>query len=468
MNIIILGGGRVGYNLARQLVSEDKQVTVIEKSLSAAKQLANTVDCHVINDEGNSPTVLREAGIEDADFFVAVTDSDEINMISCGLVAAEFTKPVTIARVRNIDYSASRMLENPLFGINHVVNPEIETARVILRAIERGAKSNILLFDQGDLQLCDVFVPEDSPFVGKPVQLMRAETESNFLIALLNRNDEYMIPSGETVIFAGDKLHLLGSEAELDSVLEINGRHTTPIHRIAIVGGGKISRYIADQLYQPGDSGNNIFKKLLSRMVPKRRNRVLHFIEQDYDKSKELIERYPDAHVTNADISSEGILEEGDIEGYDLLLTATGNQELNIITAMYAKKLGISRTIALVQRRGYVNMAHELGIDVVVSLNNALVNSILKIIRRGNVRSIHSISDSLFEIIEFSIEKGSPIAGKSIREIRLPKQSLIMLVVRENEQILPHGDFTLQLNDRVFVIARTDDMKKVEGAITGK
>ena len=236
MNIIILGGGRVGYNLARQLVSEDKQVTVIEKSLAVAKQLANTVDCHVINDEGNSPAVLREAGIEDADFFVAVTDSDEINMISCGLVAAEFPRPVTIARVRNLDYSASRMLENPLFGINHVVNPEIETARVILRSIERGAKSNILLFDQGDLQLCDVIVPEESPFVGKPVRLMRAETDSNFLIALMNRNDEYMIPSGDTVIFAGDQLHLLGSEAELDRILEINGRHKTPIHRIAIVG----------------------------------------------------------------------------------------------------------------------------------------------------------------------------------------------------------------------------------------
>ena len=113
-------------------------------------------------------------------------------------------------------------------------------------------------------------------------------------------------------------------------------------------------------------------------------------------------------------------------------------------------------------------MAHELGIDVVVSLNNALVNSILKIIRRGNVRSIHSISDSLFEIIEFSIEKGSPIAGKTIKDIRLPKQSLIMLVVRQDEHILPHGDFMLQMSDRVFVIARTEDIKKVEGAITGK
>ncbi len=467
MKVIILGAGRIGFQLARQLVGEDKQVTVIEKDSAKAKQLSNTVDCHVINEEGNSPAVLREAGIEDADFFVAVTDSDEINMISCGLVAAEFSKPVTVARVRNLDYSPSRMLEHPLFGINHVVNPEIEAARVVVKAIDWGAKSNILFFDQGDLQLCDVTVPEDSDFVGKPIRTIRAEVDSVFLIALLARNDSYIIPAGDTVIHAGDQLYLLGSEPELDTVLEINGRKRAAINRIAIAGGGKISRYIADDLYQGSSPGASFFTRMFKKIIPGK-NRQVHFIEMDYDKCKSLIDRYPESRVTHADISDEGILESGEIEGYDLLLTATGNQELNIITAMYAKKMGIDRTIALVQKKGYINIAQDLGIDVVVSLNNALVNSILKIIRRGNIRSVHTISDSMFEIIEFALEKGSSIVGKAVKDIKLPKQSLILLVVRQNEHILPHGDMTLQMGDRVLVIARTDDIKKIEGTISAQ
>jgi trk system potassium uptake protein TrkA len=467
MKVIILGAGRIGYRLAQQLVAEDKQVTVIEKDLSKARQLSNQVDCHVINDEGNSPSVLREAGIEDADFFVAVTDSDEINMISCGLVAADFPKPVTIARVRNLDYSASRMIENPLFGINHVVNPEIESARLIVRAIEHGAKSNVLLFDQGDLQLCDLTVPEDSPFLGKPVQAVRAETEHNFLIALLSRSESYIIPSGDTIIQSGDQLYLLGSEAELDAVLELNGRRKTAVNRVAIIGGGKIARYVMDDLYKDAVPDAGFLRKMLTRFVP-RRARQIQLIEQDYEKCKFLTERYPEARITHADISDEGVLEEGDIEGYDLLLTATGNQELNIITAMYAKRMGIPRKVALVQRKGYTNIAQDMGIDVVVSLNSALVNSILKIIRKGNIRSIHTISDSAFEIIEFSLEKGTTIDGKAVKEIKLPKQSLILLVVREDEQILPHGDLTLQIGDRVLIIARTDEIMKIEGIITGR
>ena len=416
---------------------------------------------------GTVPRSFGRPGIEEADFFVAVTESDEINMISCGLVAADFSKPVTIARVRNLDYSASRMIENPLFGINHVVNPEIETARVIVRSIDRGAKSNVLFFDEGDLQLCDLSVPEDSPFVGKPVQAVRAETGSNFLIALLLRNDTYLIPGGDTLIHSGDQLYMLGNGADLDAVLEINGRRRTAINRIAIVGGGKISRYVTEDLYQEHDPGASFFRKMLTRIVP-RRTRQIRIIEQDYDKCKSLTEHFPDARVTHADISDEGILEEGDIEGYDLLLTATGNQELNIITAMYAKKMGINRTIALVQKKGYMNIAQDLGIDVVVSLNNALVNSILKIIRKGNIRSVHTISDSQFEIIEFTLDQRTTIAGKAVREVKLPRESLILMVVREDEQILPHGDLVLEQGDRVLIIARTDDIKKIEGTIIAK
>ena len=156
----------------------------------------------------------------------------------------------------------------PLFGINHVVNPEIEAARVVVKSIDWGAKSNILFFDQGDLQLSDVTIPEDSDFVGKPVRTIRAEVDSVFLIALLNRNDSYIIPSGDTVIYAGDQLFLLGSESELDAVLEINGRKRAAINRIAIAGGGKISRLYCRRPLQGKQSRGKLFQKDVQKDYP--------------------------------------------------------------------------------------------------------------------------------------------------------------------------------------------------------
>lgn len=266
----------------------------------------------------------------------------------------------------------------------------------------------------------------------------------------------------------GDRLFILGKEAELNDLFIKVKRQLPKLNRIAILGGGKTSRYVADGLQKDNSSEDRGgMLQSVNRFI-KRMNRRITFIERDYDKCKELHRQYPGALILHADISEEGFLDDAELGGYDLLISATGNQELNILTSMYAKRTGISRTIALVKKKGYMNIASELGVDVSVSLNNVMVNTLLRLIRKGNIRNVMSIADSPFEIIEISIEKESNISGRLICDLQLPADCLLLMVVRDGAEIIPYGQLELLPADRVFIISRSSDIMKIESGIFGK
>lgn len=468
MKTVILGAGLIGFQLARRLVHEGKQVLVIEQDPQKAKQISNQLDCQVVNQPGNSPAVLKDVGFEPGDCFVALTESDEVNIISCGLAQAQCKETSTIARVRNLEYTDQGLLTGLFFGIDYIINPEIETARVILRNIERGASSNILFFDEGEFQLREFVIPEDSRFIGNSVRNMRSFADGQFLIALIIRENSYLIPGGDTLLYEGDRLFILGKEEELDALFLKAKKQQPRLNKVVILGGGKTSRYVADGLLgRHEQKSTRSLLQTLGRFLH-RTVRKISFIERDYQKCKELHDLYPESLVLHADISEEGFLDDTEMSGYDLLVAATGNQELNIITSMYAKKTGISRTIALVKKKGYMNIASELGVDVTVSLNNVMVNSLLRYIRRGNVRNVLSVADSPFEIIEISIDESTLIAGKQIQALQLPADCLLLLVVRNDRDMIPYGQLELLSGDRVFIISRSSDIKKIEKGILGK
>ncbi|MDC7224379.1 MAG: NAD-binding protein, partial [Spirochaetales bacterium] len=212
MYIVILGAGRIGYQLARQLIDEGKNVALIESDKDTARDVLARLDCLVVNDNGTSLEALKKAGIQKADAFVSVTDFDEVNMIACGLVSSEFEKPVTIARVKNVDYSRTKLLAYPFLGIDYIINPEIEAAKAILRAVENGARSDVMLFDNKTFQIRDLVVKADSLFQGRPLQEIRQELEFKFLVAVILRDDYYIIPTGTTTFRENDKIYILSTE----------------------------------------------------------------------------------------------------------------------------------------------------------------------------------------------------------------------------------------------------------------
>ncbi|WP_280937881.1 NAD-binding protein [Spirochaeta lutea] len=234
--------------MAKQLSDEGRQVTLIEKDPAKARYAQAQLDCMVLNDEGNNLTLLAKAGAADADFFISVTESDEMNLLSCGLVSGEFQKPKTIARVRNYDYSEATTWDNPLFGIDHIINSEIEVAREITNIIKHGVRSNIMTLENSSLQIRNLTIDEESPFKYKPLQELRSSIAVDFIAPFLLRMEEYIIPTGATRLLENDKLFILASESGFEAIFELAHKKPQGIRKIAFVGGRNVACFLADYL----------------------------------------------------------------------------------------------------------------------------------------------------------------------------------------------------------------------------
>lgn len=447
MHTVILGAGVVGYQIAQQLISEGKDVIIIEKNPERAKYISEHLDCMVLNDEGTNLTTLKRAGTDNATIFISATNSDEVNMIACGLVASEFNVPLKIARVRNIDYSKSKIMGKSFLGIDFIVNSEVETARQIANTIALGADSDVMMFENTDMQLRNIVVSPGSYFAHKTVKEIRKGITEPFLIAGIMRNNEFIIPSGDTAVLEGDNIYLLATQKNFTKIFIQVGKKQEKIDRIVIVGGGRVGALACEYLIRTG--------------------RKITVIEADYERCKFLAEKFPDALILNADISDESIFQEEDIANHDLIVTVTDNQELNMLISLYAKNLGIKRSIALVTNSNYLAIASRLDIDVTVNPKLSTVDAIMKFIRRGNIKSLHSIFHGRAEVIEFSVDDKNPLVGKPLKDIQFPQNSIILSVVRNNANILPHGDLVIEPNDLVIIIAEKTSMPQIEQFIQG-
>jgi trk system potassium uptake protein TrkA len=288
-----------------------------------------------------------------------------------------------------------------------------------------------------------------------------------FLVPLIIRDGSSLIPTGETGVEPGDQLYVIADAEGTDTLFGAAGQHRRELRRIAIAGGGRIGRYVADYLLAGDGSMGGAWSRILGRFQKKKANRQVHFIENDYDKGQVLVEAYPQALVTHADISDEEVMEEGILEGYDLMIAATSNQELNLVASLHARNRGIPRTIALVRKGSYVAMGREMGIDVTVSVTDTMVDSILRILRKGNIRSVHSLAGSDFEVIDFALDENAALAGKAVKDVGLPKDSLILLITRGDRSFLPRGDHVIEAGDRIVLITPREAVKRLEEAVLG-
>lgn len=467
MTFVIVGAGAVGLEVARQLIEERRNVVLIERDVTRARYASNNLDCMVVNDESTNLDTLRKAGVNKADYFISLTDSDEMNMILCGLVAREFNVPYRIARIRNIDYSAAGLLDKNFLGIDCIVNPAVEAGRSISRAIEHGAVSDIMFFQRSTVQMRNLPVGEGSLFVERTLAEARNQTGLTFLVAVIVRGNEAIIPSGGTKIEAFDNLYILAAEEEFDLLLQAMGKFKLRLNKIAIVGGGAVGQYVLESVLQDRKLLAGRLQNLLGSLL-RRGKRNIALIDQDYRLCKELSQRFPDALIVNGDISAEHILEEEGLTDADAIVCTTGNQELNIVTSVYAKTLGIKRSVALVNKSNYVHIASNLGIDAPVSMQNSMVGSILQFIRHGNIDSVHNISGGDLEVVEMPVQSGSRLAGKMIQEVKFPPETLILALTRDSETVIPEGTHRLQSGDNVIFIARKESASKIERMFGGQ
>ncbi|MDR2134036.1 MAG: NAD-binding protein [Treponema sp.] len=476
MRIVIVGAGMVGTQLAKHLIQEKHNVSIIESNEERARHASNRIDCLVIHNEGNSIKSLEEAGIAKADALVSVTDSDEVNMIICGLAASHYPDVLKIARVRNDDYMhLSLSGDHRALGIDHFVHPGMEVARSIINAIEHGALGDVIAFSDTPYELGSIHIGRGSAFDGLGLKDYHSLVKTESLVTLVERGGELLLPSGSTVLAEGDRAYILANGKELPRIFGFAGSTERPLRKIGIVGGGKIGSLIIEGLLDQQDlfgrraegseraanKKHNFLFPLLKILMPRNSRRIV-IIEQDYRLCKDLAARYPETLVLNEDISDESFVNEEQLDDLDLLVTTTNNQELNIITAVYLKSRGIDRAIAMVTGSGYAAMARQLGVDVVIPVKSVVVDSILSHLMGSGVKEVHHVGDGTVDIMEVEIEKEAPIADRPIAEFRLSAGGLVMLVNRGGHSFIPRGDYVFNSGDHIVLIAKTGSQAEIE------
>ena len=465
MKVIVLGGGAVGSQIAQQLIDDNVDVVVIERDPETARILSNRLDCTILNHPGNSIEILRQAGAADADVFVAVTGSDEVNMVACGLVASEFTVEHKIARIRNISYSDASLSARNFLGIDAIVNPEIEASRELIQSIEHGAMSDVILFTHSRLQIRNLPVPRGSKVVGRRLRDAFGDISTNFLVAAIYRDNDYLIPDGSSVIRDDDILYLVGTDEGLETIFRYFGKRRANLDKVVVVGGGKAGVLITEHLLQKPAAereSQSLFQRLRSSMT--RKSVVL--VERDAKKCKQLSQRFPEVLVVHADISEEGVFAEENLTNSDLVLAVTDNQELNIVTALYARSLGIPRSAVLVNNTNYAAICSRLEIDAVTSVKQSVINSVLRNVKRSTVQSVHSLFDGRLEVLEVHVGTRALAVGKPLYAVKFPRDTLILSVSREDEHKIPDGDYVLQPGDTVVVIGKTEHADVIQALFT--
>ncbi|MDD4038081.1 MAG: Trk system potassium transporter TrkA [Sphaerochaeta sp.] len=440
-----MGAGRRGLGLAKQLIVDGKDVVLIDNSHERIESAVSKLDCLGILGNGTDIAKLMEADIEHAQAFIAVTNSDEINLVSCGLVSSSYPQVKTVAAIRSLIYTGADGLKEGLLGIDYIVNPNAETAKSIFNIIEQGVNGNVLGFTNSKLLLYNFFIEPFSSYVGSTVMEMRNKLQAEFVIASINRRGLVIVPSGNTTIQARDTLSIVADSEEVTDILKTVGQLQKKPNNMVLVGASRITR------------------ALLNRMSPSMRSKVA-VVDQDEEVCRNFSERFREILVIKADITDEDIMAEEQLGSYDLLVALTDNDELNIITASYAKRIGVDRSIALIkQNNNYTRMASYLDIDVVISTTDTTVESLLRYLRGTNVSSIHTLFNDQLEVYEFVIRAESLVCNKQLKDINMRKKAIVAgLTDREGNSTIPTGLTTLKEGDTVLVAVMRDSSEFIQ------
>lgn len=464
MKIIIVGGGVTGMELARRLIRKKHDVTLIDRDEDVARHAANRLDCMVVQASGNDTQILLDAGIKKADALVAVTDSDELNMIICGIAESLTPNVVKIARVRNEDYvKALNFTDDHTLGINALVYPDEEAAQAVIQAIEHGAVSDILSFENSSFELTRFSVGEKSTLDGLSVFDIHKYTDVPFVVVCVEQNGKNKIPSGNTILTAGTRVSILTKPEYIKKFYELSGFETEEFRKIALVGMDRIGKNIAEYLLK-----NDSNKSILAKLFPSSFNKKwkVSIIENNDKKAKEVSSEFPKATVYRADVTDESFVDEIALDTFDLVICATQNYEFNMIACAYLKTLGVYKTISLVESSVLENVAYKIGIDVAVSFKTVVVDSIMSHLVSENVTSIHTMGDGKLEIIELHISSSCSVLGKKLKDFSRHGVFLILLVTNAEGCSIPTGDTELKENDKIVFIVKSvssDEIIKMFG-----
>lgn len=450
MKIIIIGAGEVGLNIAGRLAAENKDVVVIDRDSDAIRRVSESIDAQVIVGSGSSPSVLAEAGVREADMLLAVTDSDESNLVAC--LVADIISPTTkkLARVRGGDFDAyHESFRDFAPHIDTIINPEIEVVKKIIRLMSVPGAVDVGEFEDGRIRYVGVTLGEDSVLNGiRLSELPSVYGEIRPLIVAVIRDEELIIPRGNDRLMARDVVYFVSEEDQLPTMLSPFNIQADPVRRVLVVGGGRIGYRLAQALEDV-----SIYTKI---------------VEKNADRCIELAEKLNKVVVLHGDGSDQGLLNEENIRDMDAVVTLTDDEETNILVSLLARQMGAKRVIAKITKFSYFHLMASIGLNLVVSTRLSAINSILQHIRKGKVVSAMAIKGEQAEFMEAVALETSDIVGKPLTKIAFPKGALVTSIIRGEQITIPSGKSVIEPKDRVIIFTRRQDISKVEKILSVK
>ncbi|MDP8099616.1 Trk system potassium transporter TrkA [Pasteurella atlantica] len=444
MKIIILGAGQVGSSLAENLV-RDNEITIIDDDETMLAGLQAKHDLQVIQGNGASPRILREAGASDADLLVAVTNSDDTNMIACQIAYTLFKIPTKLARIRNPDYVRERdiLFSNKVLPIDHIIAPELLITEQIFQLIDYSGALQIAHFADNKVSLVSIKAYYGGPLVGYPISALKEHLPHiDARIVCIIRQGRTIVPQATTIIEADDDVFFMCEKVHIKAIMSELQRLEKQPKRIMIVGGGDIATKLANSLE------NQCSVKL---------------IEENPEKAELLAEKLSKTLVLNGKASDRELLFEEHIENIDLFLALTEDDETNIMSALLAKRMGAKKTLVLVQRNVYLDLIQGGAIDLVISPQQTTISTLLTHVRRGDIVKVASLNQGMvegLEIIAHGDEETSKVVGKEIKELKLPSGAVVGAIVRNDEVLIAHKSIKIEAEDHLILFL--NDQRQVE------
>ncbi|WP_068861696.1 Trk system potassium transporter TrkA, partial [Thermodesulfovibrio sp. N1] len=410
------------------------------------RKISEELDIATIEAEGSDPSAFKEAGADKADLLLAVTNSDETNMIACLLGKAMFNIKRKIARIRNPDYYFNKeLLGKANLDIDPAINPELEAAEAVSKLIENPFASEIVEFEQGKIKVIGFKIPQDSFIKGKKLKSLRAFLNRDFIIGAIERDENVLIPTGEDFIHEGDIVYMPIPKEQVQEVAQSLGVLGKPAKKIMILGGGRLGYYIASKMETRAD---------------------IKIIEKDAERCKFLSKHLGKSLILHGDGADKQLLIEENISNMDIYIACSNNDELNIMASLLAKKLGVKKVISIINRTDYISLAHNLGIQSVLSPRLITASIILRYLRRGEVLSLTAIAENKAEIIEIVVTDRSSIVGRTLKEGIFPRNSILGAIIRDDKIIIPSGNDIIRKRDKLIIFALKDSIREIEKLLT--
>jgi len=438
MKIVIVGGGMIGRALARQLVHDGYEITVIDRDEEVVNNLGNSMDIICLQGNGASCATLQDMNVENADIFIAVTDSDEMNILSC-MTAHMLGAKHTIARIRDVDYARQYRFYRDRMGISMIINPELATAMEIYRLLRFPLATRVEVFAKGRAELVEMVSEEDSPLNGKTLIEIAQKMSINLLICAIARGEDVFVPKGDTVVHAGDVLYMTGAAEEFRKAFKKLKLPIKPLQSVMIAGGGRISYYLSELLLQHGVK--------------------LTMVERNEEDAQKLAEAFAGVNVICDDaLAYFDTMSQSDIDNTDAFIALTENDEYNLVAAMFAESQEVGKVVSRIKMKSRLKVLpaeskicitsrEDVAADRILGYSRSLVNAEDK----DAVESLYRLMDGKIEFIEFKVDEKDKNLEIPLKDLHMKRNMLLGCIIRDNKTIIPRGDDVIRAGDTVLV-----------------